>query len=227
MSWFKAHWKVKYICKWSYKIAGGNQYLCDYAKKFNRNVVLIPTCVDMTNRYNREKDQHNEKVVIGWTGSHSTLVYLEYIAPVLSKIAKDRNVEILIICNKPPSFNFPKMTFLPWEEETEIEDLLKINIGIMPLIEDTWSEGKCGFKIIQYLSLGIPAVASPVGVNKTIIEHNINGFLCSSEDEWSQALSILIEKIQLRVEFGKSGRRKIAQHYSLEKNTNKFISLFS
>jgi glycosyltransferase involved in cell wall biosynthesis len=225
--WIKAFWKIKYICRWSYKVAGGNNYLCEYARRFNDQVVLLPTCVDIVKRYNQVKDQDTGKVVIGWTGSHSTMKYLDAIVPVLIQMSKEFDVETVIISNKEPSFDFTGLRFLKWQESTEIEDLLKFNIGIMPLEENAWSEGKCGFKLIQYLALGIPAVASPIGVNKKIIEQGTNGLLCRSDEEWIQALRMLITNTNLRVAMGKSGREKIEKQFSLQANAGTFLELFS
>ena len=104
---------------------------------------------------------------------------------------------------------------------------MQIDIGLMPLEDDSWSEGKCGFKIIQYLALGIPAVASPVGVNKTIVEDGHNGFLCVTEADWYRRLELLLQDPQLRSRLGEAGRRKMQQQYSIEANAGNFISLFS
>ncbi len=223
---FKATWKVRVICSLAYKVAGGNEYLCNYAKQYNSNVVLLPTSVDIQNQHNQIKDQQVQRVVIGWTGSHSTLKYLQPIISVLQKLVSTLNVEFIVICNKRPDFEVQGLTFIPWNERTEIDDLLQMNIGIMPLQEDAWSEGKCGFKIIQYLALGIPAVASPVGVNKKIIEPNRNGFLCTSEKEWEDALTFLISNANERTRMGANGRRKIVEQYSVQANEETFFSLF-
>ncbi|MER3472336.1 MAG: group 1 glycosyl transferase, partial [Chitinophagaceae bacterium] len=102
-----------------------------------------------------------------------------------------------------------------------------INIGIMPLEHDAWSKGKCGFKLIQYLSLGIPAVASPVGVNKTIIDQGINGFLAANEEEWEVVLKKLIHDEAARVQMGLMGKQKMQQQYSTQANAANFLSLFS
>jgi glycosyltransferase involved in cell wall biosynthesis len=226
LKWVKSYGKIKWICRWSYKVAGGNAYLCRYAKQFNSRVFLIPTCVDIKNRHNRLKEQSDLPVTIGWTGSHSTLKYLEPLVPLLKHLAEDYNITIVVICNQPPSFSFKGLQFIQWKEDDEIGQLLKMHIGIMPLPADPWSEGKCGFKLIQYLSLGIPAVASPVGVNTNIIDQGVNGFLCSNEAEWKNALLHLIQEKELRQQMGAEGRKKIVHHFSIQAYEKSFACLF-
>lgn len=226
-SWFKAFWKVKWICKWSWKVAGGNAYLCNYASHYNQKVVCVPTSVDTQSQHNRMKEQETDRVVIGWTGSHSTLAYLNALEAVLEKISNDFDVEVLVISDQAPSLKIPRLKFIPWSAGTEVDDLLRMNIGIMPLPDDPWSEGKCGFKLIQYLSLGIPAVASPVGVNRVIIEEGVNGYLCQSDEDWYEALKALILNPPLRQRMGEAGRKKIVEHYSVGANSVRFLSLFS
>ena len=204
--WIKANWKIKYICKWSYKVVGGNEYLCNYAMQYCPNVTMIPTCVDTVKKHNRLNNQDREKVSVGWTGSHSTMKYLDKMVPMLEKLIQLLDVNMIIIANKPPTFSLSNMEFIQWSEENEVDDLLKIDIGIMPLESDPWCEGKCGFKLIQYLALGIPAIASPVGVNKKIIEQGINGYLCEHENEWTETLTALIKNSLLRKEMGARGK---------------------
>lgn len=225
--WLKCFWKVRHICKWSYKVAGGNDYLCNYAKQFNRNVVLIPTCVDMERQHNTNKIHTATKPVVGWTGSHSTLSYLDIVIDTVKQLQEELDFTFLVVANKKPGLNLNDWQFIAWNEASEINDLLKIDIGIMPLQPDEWSEGKCGFKIIQYLSLGIPAIASPVGVNKTIIEDGTNGYLCSTDAEWKNKLTLLIQNASLRKQLGDNGREKIRAEYSTQSHAQNFISLFS
>lgn len=225
-SWFKATWKVKYICKWAYKVVGGNDYLSDYAKKYNYQVVKIPTCVDTEHQHNKIKNQQTEKIVIGWTGSHSTLPFMEQILPALDEVYKKHCFEFIVIANRAPAFQRHYVKYIPWKAGTEVEDLLNINIGVMPLENDPWCEGKCGFKIIQYLSLSIPAIASPIGVNSKIIENGVNGFLCKTVEDWINALTTLITNKELRSQMGKIGRQKIIDYYSLQSQLPVFLNLF-
>jgi glycosyltransferase involved in cell wall biosynthesis len=227
ISMVKCFWKVKYICKWAHKVVGGNDFLIAYASQYNNKLVKIPTCVDTVHVHNRVKYHKPGKTIIGWTGSHSTMKFLDELLPVFKKIINDHDVEIVIISNKEPSFSFPQMRYLPWNEDTEVDDLLQLDIGLMPLQQDPWCEGKCGFKLIQYLSLGIPAIASPVGVNKNIIENGITGYLCETEEQWLSALAVLINDSAARQSMGNTGRIKIERDYSIKAYAVTFKRLFN
>jgi glycosyltransferase involved in cell wall biosynthesis len=219
--------KVSLICKWSYKVSCGNEYLCNYARKYNNNVVYNPTCVDTEKSHNILTNHEVQRVTIGWTGSFSTLKYLDILEPVLKQLQEKYEFDIKIICNQQPSINLKNLHYVEWSPENEVAELSTCQIGLMPLTNDEWSEGKCGFKLIQYLSLEIPAVSSAVGVNKIVIDHEVNGFLCESEDEWYKAIEKLIMDQDLRKSMGKEGRKKIIQQYSLSSNEQNFLALFS
>lgn len=222
----KCFWKIKYCCKWAYKISAGNNFLASFAHQYNKNVTVLPTCVDTALRFNTIKNQNSGRITIGWTGSHSTLPYLNTIVPVLQQLEQQYDFAFLVICNQPPPFDLRSLVYKPWSEAAEIEDLLQMHIGLMPLQHDAWSEGKCGFKIIQYLALGIPAVASPVGVNKNIVEDGCNGFLCNNQEQWLTALQLLLQDAGLREKLGNAGRQKIIAHYSIQAHGTGFLSLF-
>ncbi len=223
----KATWKVKYIIKWSYKVVGGNEFLCQYARLFNSSVILIPTVVDTNDGHHKIKNQlEGDRVVVGWTGTHTTLHNLEEMEHLIPELKKEIDFDFFIISNKPPDWPFD-FIFKKWEEETEVEDLVKIHIGIMPLKKGPWFEGKCGFKLIQYHACGIPAVASPVGVNSLITLHAKTGFIASNDEEWKKYIKQLISDTQLRVQMGKAGREHIEKNFSLNNHLLAFISLFS
>jgi glycosyltransferase involved in cell wall biosynthesis len=225
----KAVWKVKLICGWAYKVSVGNNYLYNYAAQYSKNVILNPTCVDTKYMHNKLKSQHSNeaRIIIGWTGSFSTLIHLNYVVDALQELEKKYTFDFLVIADQNPHLPLKNFIYKKWEEDTEIVDLLKCNIGIMPLKEDEYAKGKCGFKLIQFMALGIPVVASPVGVNEQIVDIGINGFLCRTKQEWMESLEKLLLSTQLRQEIGIKGREKIEQYYSLESNSQNFLSLFS
>jgi glycosyltransferase involved in cell wall biosynthesis len=222
----KAFWKIKWICKWAWKVSAGNEYLQAFARNYNPRVLHTPTCVDTDNMHNRIKNQHGDKLIIGWTGSFSTLDYLADIIPALQTLEKKYSFEFLVIADQDPGLPLKSFRFIPWNEETEIEDLLLCNIGIMPLADDEYAKGKCGFKIIQFLSLGIPVAAAPVGVNSKIIEEYECGYLCRNTAEWTRALEELLLDADKRAEMGRKGRQRMVERYSRKSNAARFLSLF-
>ncbi len=223
IKWFG---KIKWICKWSYKITAGNPYLAAYAQRYNPNVVVIPTVVDTINTHNRLQNQQTERPVVGWTGTFTTLKYLDIVLPAVRHLQDKKDFSFLVIANKNPDLSFKNFQFVKWQKETEAEDLLRMHIGVMPLYDDEISKGKCGFKAIQYMSMGIPALVSPVGVNSEIVNDGINGFFCREEKEWEKRMEELLGDPGLRERMGIAARKKIEQHYSVKSSWPAFRALF-
>jgi len=224
--WLRNPSKTNQIISWAYKVSCGNQYLCDHARQYNENVIYNPTTIDTEGLHNELKSQHTKPVVIGWTGTHSTLKYIDPLVPVISKLEKEFNFIFLVICNKKPAYALSSLLYIPWSKQTEKQDLLQMNFGIMPLSNDEWSKGKCGFKALQYMALGMPALVSPVGVNSEIIKNGYNGFLCSDLVEWEENIRILLNDEDLRTRLGRNARKTIEDKYSVLSNKNNFLSLF-
>jgi glycosyltransferase involved in cell wall biosynthesis len=218
----KWHSKVGSICKWSKTVSTGNKYLADYSKIFNSNVIVNPTTIS-TNNLHLPRYFKNDKPVIGWTGTHSTAKYLKKLLEPLRELSGQ--FEFIYISNKEPDFELPNLEFIKWNKESEITDLNRVDIGIMPLENDEWAKGKCGFKALQYMALEIPALVSPVGVNEEIVDHGINGFHCNTSNDWKERIIELIENPALRVKMGKEGRKKVIDKYSVESNTENFLSI--
>lgn len=222
----KNYKKVNLCMKWAHQISAGNAFLAEYASQFNSNTVIIPTTIDM-NYHIISKDQKNlQKPVIGWTGTHTTLRYLDVLIPILKELETKYNFDFLIISNETPTYNLNSLKFIKWNKKNEIQDLNRISIGVMPLVKDKWSEGKCGFKGLQYMSIGIPSLMSPVGVNTEIIEHGKNGFLLNTPEEWKQCLIQLLENPGLRETIGLAGKKTIKDKYSVEANKKNYLNLF-
>lgn len=222
----KAYWKVKYCMKWATKVTAGNEYLADFARQYNKDVQVIPTTIDLENHHNLTTDQEQKPLVIGWTGTHTTMRYLSLIIPILQKLEQEYEFEFRVISNDKPDFDLRSLRFVKWEKETEIADLARIQIGVMPLVEDQWSAGKCGFKALQYMALSIPTLLSPIGVNKTIVTDGKNGLFCDQAIDWQNNLRRLIENKGLRTSIGNAGRQSVQKNYSVSAYSDNYLELF-
>lgn len=222
----KWHSKTESICRWSWRISVGNDFLAHYAKQFNHEVVVNPTTIDSENLHLPER-YYNKNVVIGWTGTHSTLKYLQVVEASLNELNKKHNFELVIIADKAPDIDLPNLRFIQWMIDSEIADLNRIDIGLMPLTNDEWAKGKCGFKALQFMALEIPVLVSPVGINAEIVDHDIHGYHCESSQDWVFYLEKLISDSELRLKMGKEGRKKVAGQYSVRSNAENFLQLFN
>lgn len=223
--------KTAEIIQAAYLIVAGNKYLADYARNFNENVVVIPTCID-TNEYNRQKEyteKTNEKVCIGWSGSQTTIEHFRAFEPVLMKLKARYKEKIYFKVIGDGSYENKQLSIKgqEWKRATEIRALEEIDIGIMPLPHDKWTEGKCGLKGLVYMSMKIPAILENVGVNKEIVIDKKNAFLAIDEQEWLEKLSILIEDFELRKAMGEQGRETVLKKYSIHSQKEAFLKCFN
>ncbi len=229
-SFFRWRQKASTICSLSYRVSCGNAYLAAFARKFNTQVTVNPTTIDTETLHNPALYKLVKKeasITIGWTGTHSTLKYLQMLIPVFQHLQSlHKELRLLVIADRQPDIQISNLKFVPWNKETEAEDLLKLDIGVMPLPDNAWSKGKCGFKALQYMAMEIPCVASPVGVNTEIIEHGITGYLATTPQQWIDLLDDLIRNENLREKIGKAGRQKVLARYSVTANRFNFLSLF-
>ena len=224
---FKWNTKVKWICRWSWKVSCGNKYLQQFALRVNQHAFINPTTIDTQFLHNRLKSHQQSVFTIGWTGTHSTIRYLAILENLFQRLEKEYEFILLVIGDKRPTLNLGSLRFVPWSKKTEIEDLLKIDVGIMPLRNDAWAKGKCGFKALQYMALGIPAIVSDVGVNSEIVDHNIDGWVCRTEEEWEIILRNLLDRKIDLASYSLAARRKIELKYSVTSNTPNFLHLFA
>ena len=194
-------------------VIAGNETLAGFANRFNRNVHVIPTALN-TDVFKPAQKSPREKVILGWSGLEYNFLYLEMLTPVLQKLIQNLPVEIRILSgSKPRGFDFP-FRFEMWDPVSEVEQLNEFDIGLMPLKMDQWCKGKCGFKLLQYMSLEIPSVATPIGVNERIIQNGVNGFLAEALSEWESRLCELITNLELRQRLGKAARSTVLAGYS-------------
>lgn len=226
--------KVGSLCRWAHKVSCGNAYLRDYARQFNPGGALLnPTTLDTDHLHNQVRDQAlaaGQVPVVGWTGTHTTLRHLDVVWPVLAQLEREGFAfEFRVIANQPPvaPAGFGSLRYSPWHKETEIADLLRFHVGLMPLVDDPWARGKCAFKALQYMALGMPALVSPVGMNTEVVQDGANGFVCGPPAEWEAALRQLLANHALRARQGATARRTIVERYSVRSNTANFLALFS
>jgi len=218
--------KVAKIIAMSDRVIAGNNFLKEYALKYNSNVTVIPSSID-TGRYRplpgAGKTDHT---VIGGIGSNTTKNFLYDIEDVLIRLSgRFRGLRIKVVGANFYSSRLANVINKAWRLEDEVSDVNSFDIGIMPMPDNDWTSGKCGFKALLYMACGIPVVASPVGVIKEMIHDGVDGFVAKGGEEWERKLSALIENDALRAELGRRGREGVLAGYSLDKTAPLFYRI--
>ena len=211
-----------------------NEYLKSYVEEYNSNILKLPTVVILNNYKEKIKQfikEDTNEFIIGWIGSRTTSIYILEILPAIKQfINKYRNIRFDLVgfdeslLSKEEILNH-NINIIRWSEEEEINNILHFDIGIMPLHDDPWSRGKCGFKLVQYMSCKKPVIASPVGINCTLVQNNINGFLVKDNDEWFTAFETLYLDKKLRFDMSKNNFEKIEREFNYDKNASQYIKL--
>jgi len=201
------------------EIICGNNFLADHFSRWNNNVVVLPTAVD-SNRYLPlpENIRHNFKI-IGWSGTSSGFKYLYAIEKGLGVFLRaNPNVTLRIVSDVMPKFNdIPpdRIEFIRWNPEAEVRAIQEMTVGIMPLADTLWERGKCSYKMLLYMSCGIPVIVSPVGMNKEILSYGEVGLSPSTVDDWIDAMSYILSNKDKALEMGLKGRTIVLERYSL------------
>jgi len=210
--------KTKDIIRMSDVVLAGNTFLYDYAIQFNPNVIAFPTVVD-TDYFKKRavSDKKRDSICIGWSGSHTTINHFKYLEKVLLRLKEKYHEKINIIVFGDAEYEHKQLGVkgIAWSKDIEREILSSFDIGIMPLEENEWERGKCGMKALLYMASEVATIASPVGVNKEIIDHQKDGLLAHSEEEWFSALSLLIENEWMREKIALAGRGKVEKNYAV------------
>lgn len=221
--------KIATVMRSADAVVAGNEYLALYAEQSGcKRVEIIPTVIDL-NRYCHTKEAFDDEsnLVLGWIGSPSTAKYVGDILPVLDRLRIEFDFQLHIIGADGFRFSRDYIQLKQWRYENEIEMLLNFDIGIMPIPINAWTQGKCGFKLVQYLGCGIPVVASAVGINKILCVDGLTGFQASSDEEWFRALSILLKNRDLRARMGRAGRQLIMREFSLQQRQSQFFKVLT
>lgn len=200
-------------------VIAGNDYLASKARRFNSCVLVLPTVVDLKQYPEDPPRRPAERITLGWIGSASTLFYLRAIRGSLARLGEGhRGPNLLVVGEggvKPGEFGGLEVVEKVWREEEEVANLLQMDIGLAPLKDDPWSQGKCGLKVLQYFAAARPVVASPVGVQKDMVQDGRNGFLARGEEEWAEKVTRLMEDEELRFSMGREARLTVERDFSL------------
>ena len=200
-------------------------YTAGFASNFCPNVSRITGPID-TDRYVPGRKSKKNRIVLGWIGSSSTTQYLDLIRePLVALARRYSGLELCLI--GAGEFDMPEFCVHrhPWASETEVGHLQTFDIGLMPLPDDSFTRGKGGYKLLQYMSMGLPVVASPVEINREIVTPGETGFLADTKKEWIEFLGRLIEDKTLRNQMGAAGREKMIAEYSLKKSSVQLLAL--
>lgn len=218
--------KYHYLMEKSDHVITCTPYLDSYVRKFNEHTTDISSTI-RTDAYLPVNAYANDRILtIGWSGSHSTVPYLNLLESVFRKLASRHKFKLRVVGSNTFKLEGIEVEALPWVESSEVEDLQGIDIGVYPLPKEEWVLGKSGLKALQYMALGIPTVATAIGANFRVIEHGISGFLVNSEEEWLATLEMLLLDPALRGRIGGAARARVDSIFSVKANEPQYLSVF-
>ncbi len=217
LGFLKRPQKVNEIMTMADLVIAGNAFLADHAFQYSNRVEIFPSTIDLE-YYSIQPKISNNSVVIGWSGSLTTIEHFKSIIPVLKKIKQQFGKRVSFRVFGCPEYSNQELEVegIKWTPQNEVEQITQFDIGIMPLPDNEWTRGKCGMKGLQYMALEVATIMSAVGVNKEIIQEGQNGLLAATEQEWIEKISRLVEDGELRNLLGKAGRQTIEQYYSCQ-----------
>ena len=226
LSYLKFFGKIKEIIRISKVVIVNSSHIRDYALQFNTNIWQVPSVVDTNQFVYKPFPANPQKVCIGWSGSPTTLKNIKMVEKPLRQMSDKNNCRIHFIGGTDFNLEGVNYTAQKWDGETEVEDLRQIQIGLVPLPENTWNGYKFIMKTAQYMALGIVPVGTPIASNPEVIRHGENGFLAASDDEWVEYMTLLANDSALRNKMSKQAAKDAQANYSLEANTPKIIEAF-
>jgi glycosyltransferase involved in cell wall biosynthesis len=207
--------KFRHLIKNADLVIAGNRILADAAGKFNSSVKIVPSAVETRGVPQKDYRARSDKIVIGWVGGEINLPHLKLLSDTFQRLSRDYQIEVRILCNKGVEIPGVDVRFIPWGLETQDMEISRFDIGVMPLPKTRHSEGKCGYKALQYMAASVPPVVSDVGVNSEIVESGREGLVAADIDGFYDALKLLVIDHELRKELGLNARKKIERCYSI------------
>jgi glycosyltransferase involved in cell wall biosynthesis len=208
-------------------IWAGNSYLAEKALQHNKNVTIIPTTLDI-HKYNIQAQKPASTLDLVWIGSSSTKKHLLTVLPALEAAAASvPSLRLKVISDFSLESTRLNIVTIPWSADTEAQELASAHIGIAPLPDNAYTRGKCGLKVLQYMAAGLPVISSPTGANRDIVQHNNTGIIAGSRQEWVNAITKLAHSPELRSQMGAAGRKRCAEHFTLDAAFKKMLSTTS
>ena len=229
--------KIDAVMRRAALVVAGNDYLAARARQAGaKRIEILPSVVD-ADRYQPRwgglrsciptpSTPPEENFTIGWIGAPVTAPYLQLIQPALAEVCANGGASLIQVGGGNVSLAGVPLENRPWTEATEVAEIQRFDVGIMPLPDEPFERGKCGYKLIQYMACGLPVVATPIGANQKIVEHGVNGFYGTTTEEWITALTTLRDNPELRAKMGAAGRKKVETEYSLQVAAPKLLALF-
>lgn len=201
--------------------------LDNIARRYNQNTTDISSTINTKTYIPINKYEDKKDLIIGWTGSHSTVPYLHLLDSVLQELSKKYKFKLLVMGTSNFEISGVNIECVKWSSNIEISTLQRMDIGLYPLPDDEWVKGKSGLKALQYMAMGLPVVASNLGCNERVIENNVSGLLVNEMHEWYKSISNLIEQNQLRRFLGQNARLRVKKYFSIEANKKTYLSIFN
>jgi glycosyltransferase involved in cell wall biosynthesis len=218
--------KYFYLMKSADHVITCTPYLDSIVRKYNSKTTDISSTINTDKYIQIDNYRNDHRLILGWSGSHSTVPYLKLLAPVLRKLRESYDFKLLVIGTTNFEIEGVDVEALPWSEANEVYDLRRIDIGLYPLPNEEWVLGKSGLKALQYMALGIPTVATAIGTNFRVIEDGVSGYLVNSDDEWVTRLNALLSDADLRRQIGTCGRIRVEKYYSIHANEPVYLDIF-
>lgn len=226
LKWFS---KTDDLIRWSSIVTCGNRAIAEYVSSKGKQARIIPTVVD-TDVFRPAETSGRDKPVLGWVGTHSTFPYLQSLFPVLQQLAREHEFRVKIVGAGASTIELPgnDVESSEWKLSSEVTDFQACDIGLYPIVTnmyaDNWAAGKSGFKAIQYMAVGVPYVATPIGATKEIGEVGVTNFHATTNDEWYDRLATLISDAELRRRMGAAGRLHAVKYYGLPEQADKLAA---
>lgn len=222
--WLKVPAKTSEISRLATAVTVGNEYLAAYARRYNPDVTIVPSSVDVTIYTPGPPRAPRVRPVVGWMGSSTSQALMEPFATLLAKIPEAGLTLRLVSDRRPVNFPFP-FEWKAWSTESEVEDLRDFDLGIMPLPDTEWAKGKCAMKILQYMGVGVPSIGSALGGNLEVIRDGENGLLATSVDDWVEKIIRVARNPELARRLGTAGRETVVARYSSDVCADRFAEV--